>query len=64
MKDIVCLEIIDQDIVGYHPISPNIVMTSSSKFKNFDHYVKVNCHEESAYSYTRDGNPTNAMNLR
>lgn len=60
MKDIenVCLEVDDQDIDSYNPISPNIVLTSSFKFKNFDHYVKVNCHEESAYTYTRDGNPT------
>lgn len=60
MKDIenVCLEVDDQNIESYDPISPNIVLTSSFKFKNFDHYVKVNCHEESAYTYTRDGNPT------
>lgn len=60
MKDIenVCLEVDNQNIESYDPISPNIVLTSSFKFKNFDHYVKVNCHEESAYTYTRDGNPT------
>ena len=60
MKDIenVCLEVDDLDSDHYQPISPDIVLTSSFKFKNFDHYVKVNSKEEFAYTYTRDGNPT------
>ena len=60
MKDIenVCLEVDELDFDNYSPISPDIVLTSSFKFKNFDHYVKVNAKEEFAYTYTRDGNPT------
>ena len=53
MKDIenVCLEVDELDFDNYSPISPDIVLTSSFKFKNFDHYVKVNAKEESAYTY-------------
>ena len=50
MKDIenVCLEVDELDFDNYSPISPDIVLTSSFKFKNFDHYVKVNAKEEFA----------------
>lgn len=60
MKDIenVCLEVDELDFEHYNPISPDIVMTSSFKFKDFEHYVDVNSNGEFAYTYTRDGNPT------
>ena len=59
MKDIenVCLEVDELDFDNYSPISPDIVLTSSFKFKNFDHYVKVNAKEEFALD-SDDINPT------
>lgn len=63
MKDLdnVCLEIERGSQEEYYAVSPEIVLTSSFQFKNFDHYVSVNSKGEHAYTYTRDGNPTLAI---
>ncbi|MEG0684103.1 MAG: aminotransferase class I/II-fold pyridoxal phosphate-dependent enzyme [Coprobacillus sp.] len=59
--DNVCLEVEKGQGVEYQTISPEIVLTSSFQFKNFEHYVNVNSKGEKAYTYTRDGNPTLAI---
>lgn len=60
MKDLenICLSV-EHDFNGkYQSVAPEIVQTSSFQFQNFEHYVKVNTHQEDAYTYSRDGNPT------
>lgn len=63
MKDInnICLEVEHGFEKNYQTISPEIALTSSFQFKDFEHYVNVNSKGESAYTYTRDGNPTTAI---
>lgn len=63
MKDIdnICLSVEHDFKKDYQTISPEIAMTSSFQFKDFEHYVKVNSQGEFAYTYTRDGNPTTAI---
>ncbi|MEG0367899.1 MAG: aminotransferase class I/II-fold pyridoxal phosphate-dependent enzyme, partial [Coprobacillus sp.] len=63
MKDLenICLEVEHGFEKGYQTISPEIALTSSFQFKDFDHYVRVNSQGEFAYTYTRDGNPTTAI---
>lgn len=62
MKDLdnICLSL-NADEKDYLTISPEIVQTSSFKFKNFKHYLDVNAHGQFAYTYTRGQNPTTTL---
>ncbi|MBM6930891.1 aminotransferase class I/II-fold pyridoxal phosphate-dependent enzyme [[Clostridium] spiroforme] len=63
MKDLdnICLALNNNDEKNYYTISPEIVQTSSFKFKNFKHYLDVNAHGQFAYTYTRGQNPTTSL---
>jgi cystathionine beta-lyase/cystathionine gamma-synthase len=45
----------------YHPVSPEIVMTSSFRFADFADYVQASQNEFDAFVYTRGTNPTTAL---
>ena len=53
----VCLSL-DDERKEYASVSPEIVQTSNFKFKDYDHYVRVNSDHEFMYTYTRGDNPT------
>lgn len=63
MKDLnnICLSLDADEGNDYLTISPEIVQTSSFKFKNFQHYLEVNAGGQFAYTYTRGQNPTTAL---
>lgn len=45
----------------YHPVSPEIVMTSSFYFDDFQEYVEACKNEAQSYMYTRGNNPTTEL---
>lgn len=49
------------DRPDYHSVSPEIVMTSSFRFTDFDDYVQASQNEFDAFVYTRGTNPTTAL---
>lgn len=46
---------------NYHAMAPEIVMTSSFYFENFEEYISACENEVSSYVYTRGNNPTTEM---
>lgn len=56
----VCTEV-ERNKKIYHPISPEIVMTSSFYFQNFQEYVEACKNEAQSYVYTRGNNPTTEL---